>query len=241
LALAGVSSRRAADELIVRGVVRVNGNVVRELGTPVNPGDVVDVRGTVVAPGAERTYVAVHKPVGMVTTLRDPQGRRTVAELLPKGSPRLVPVGRLDYDTAGLLLMTDDGELVNRLLHPRYEVEKTYRATIAGRLSAEDVKGLQGGVELDAYKAAGAKVRVVAVRGDSSVVDITIHEGRNRQVRRMFEALRHPVRTLVRLRFGPVALGDLPPGGVRPLTAKELHALQRTAAGNIDSEPEVAR
>ncbi|HTV74902.1 MAG TPA: pseudouridine synthase [Candidatus Acidoferrales bacterium] len=231
IAQAGVSSRRAADELIARGKVRINGNVVRELGTIVRPGDAVDVSGTPIKPIAQIAYLVVHKPAGVMTTMRDPQGRRTIAELIPKKMPRIVPVGRLDYDTAGVLLMTNDGELANRLLHPRYGVEKTYRATIAGRLSPDAVRRLHDGVTLDGGEhAAGALVRVVSVRAGACVVDITLHEGRNRQVRRMFEALGHPVQTLVRLRFGPIALGDLPVGHSRALSAKELSALRLVSA-----------
>lgn len=195
------------------------------------PGDTVDVSGTPITPVAESVYVVVHKPAGVLTTMRDPQGRRTVAELVPRNMGRVVPVGRLDYDSAGVLLMTNDGDLANRLLHPRYGVNKTYRATIAGRLSAQDVRGLHDGIELDGgERTSGAQVRVVAVRAGTSVVDVTVHEGRNRQVRRMFEALGHPVQSLVRLRFGPIALGDLPVGHSRSLTSKELSALRRVAS-----------
>jgi 23S rRNA pseudouridine2605 synthase len=214
--------------LIAQGKVRINGKAVRELGTFVCPGDVVDVSGTPLAPTAELAYLVVHKPAGVMTTMRDPQGRRTVAQLIPKKMPRVVPVGRLDYDTSGILLMTNDGALANRLLHPRYGVEKVYRATIAGRLDAGDVRKLHDGVLLDrGEQAASTRVRVVSVRAGTSVVDLTLHEGRNRQVRRMFEALGHPVRDLVRLRFGPVSLGDLPSGHTRPLSPKELGALRR--------------
>ena len=239
IAQAGIASRRRADDLIAYGKVRVNGKVVRELGTIVAPGDKVDVSGTPIAPIAQTAYLVVHKPQGVMTTMRDPQGRRTVADLVPKGMPRVVPVGRLDYDTAGVLLMTNDGDLANRLLHPRFGVEKTYRATIAGRLSSDDVKRLHDGVTLDGGEHAnGAQVRVVSVRAGSSVVDITVHEGRNRLVRRTFEALGHPVLALVRLRFGPIALGDLGVGQSRALSAKELSALQRVASqdGNTRSE-----
>ncbi len=226
LASAGVASRRGADLLIARGKVRINGRVVRELGTMVADGDKVDVSGTPVKPATEAAYFAINKPAGVVTTMRDPQGRRTIAQMLPSG-PRVLPVGRLDYDTSGLLLLTNDGELANRLLHPRYGVDKTYRATIAGRLSADDVRRLLEGLHAGDFRAAAAKIRVVATRRDHCVVDITIHEGRNRQVRRMFEALGHRVIGLCRMRFGPISLGALPEGGVRPLTERELAALRR--------------
>jgi 23S rRNA pseudouridine2605 synthase len=226
LAQAGVASRRYADVLISRGKVRVNGRTVTAMGTLVEAGDKVDVSGTPVKLETDSIYLVLHKPAGVVTTMRDPQRRRTIADMLPKG-PRVVPVGRLDYDTNGVLLLTNDGALANRLLHPRYGVEKTYRATIAGRLSAQDVRSLNEGVVTGEFEAAGAKVRVVAVRRENSVVDVTIHEGRNRQIRKMFEALGHPVLLLTRMRFGPVSLGDLPAGHTRSLTPKELSALDR--------------
>ena len=237
IAQAGVASRRRADELIAYGKVRLNGKVTRELGTLVRAGDRVDVSGTPIAPQKETVYLVLHKPVGVMTTMRDPQGRRTIVELLPKKIARVVPVGRLDYDTAGVLLMTNDGELANRLLHPRYGVDKTYRATIAGRLTPEDVKSIHEGVVLENYTAAGAKIRVVSVRAGYSVVDITIHEGRNRQIREMFEALGHPVQTLVRLRFGPISLGDLGVGRTRDLTPRELSALRRVGRPEADVRP----
>jgi 23S rRNA pseudouridine2605 synthase len=168
----------------------------------------------------------MNKPVNVLTTMRDPQGRRTVAELVPKGLPRVVPVGRLDYDTSGVLLLTNDGELANTLTHPRFGVEKTYRAVVKGRLNPDEVHRLQSGVWLEEFRARGARLRVVATRRDTSVVDITIHEGKNRQVRRMFEAVGHPVVDLVRLRFGPLKLGDLPPGRSRQLTERELAQLR---------------
>lgn len=234
LAQAGVASRRRADELIAYGKVRINGRVVRELGARVEPGDRVDVSGTPVTPVAESIYLVIHKPVGVVTTMRDPQGRRTIAQLLPPG-PRVVPVGRLDYDTSGVLLLTNDGDLAHRLLHPRFGIEKTYRATITGRLSADDVRRLNAGLDLPEFHAAAAKLRVVAARRDHSVVDLTLHEGRNRQVRRMFEALGHPVSALTRLRFGPIALGDLPAGHIRPLTSKERAALEQYTGPDVTS------
>lgn len=230
LAQAGVASRRAADELIARGEVRVNGRTVRQLGTIVHEGDVVDAGGRTVRAPDTFTYVVMHKPTNVVTTMRDPQGRRTIAQLLPKGQPRIVPVGRLDYDSSGVLLLTNDGDLANRLLHPRFGVDKTYRATIGGRLSAASVRRINEGIALDDFRATGAKVRVVAARRDQSIVDVTIHEGRNRQIRRMLEAQGHPVLELKRLRFGPIRLGELAPGRMRSLTDRERHALEKHRA-----------
>jgi 23S rRNA pseudouridine2605 synthase len=226
LAQCGVASRRHADELIASGHVRVNGKIVRRLWVLVVSDDSVEVDGVAVKPPDEHAYLLLHKPVGVVTTMRDPQGRRTIADLLPRGR-RVVPVGRLDYATSGVLLLSDDGELANRLLHPRFGVEKTYRVTIAERLSPDDVRRLNRGIDLGEYRAAGAKLRVVAARRDRSTVDVTIHEGRNRQVRRMFEALGHRVLALVRTRFGPLRLGGLAPGEARPLTLRERDALAR--------------
>lgn len=227
LAHAGVASRRAAEELIVRGKVRVNGKTVRELGTIVSTEDRIDVSGTPVRLQEEPSYLLMHKPAGVMTTMHDPEGRRTVASIIPKGLPRVVPVGRLDYDTSGVLLLTNDGELANVLTHPRFGVEKTYRAIVKGRLMPEEFEKLRSGVMLDEFRASGAQLRVVATRRDTSVIDITIHEGKNRQVRRMFDAVGHPVVALARLRFGPLKLGDLPPGQSRPLTAKEVAQLRR--------------
>jgi len=220
-----MASRRHADVLIASGRVRVNGRVVNELGTVVADGDRVEVDGEVVELPGEHTYLLLNKPVGVVTTMRDPERRANVSDFVTH--PGVFPVGRLDYATSGVLLLTDDGELAYRLLHPRFGVEKTYRAAIAGRLSAQDVHRLMGGVTLSGFRAAGAKVRVVAVRRESSVVDVTIHEGRNRQVRRMFEALGHRVLALTRTRFGPLKLGALPPGRFRELTSRERTALEQ--------------
>ncbi|TAM57933.1 rRNA pseudouridine synthase [bacterium] len=228
IAQAGVCSRRAADGLIARGVVHLNGAVVRDLGRRVAAGDVVEVEGHAVAPRAEHAYLALNKPLEVVTTLDDPQGRTTVADFVPAAKGRLVPVGRLDWDTSGLLILTDDGEMVHALTHPRFGVEKTYRATLRGQMETAAFARLRdGGIVLDdGTKTRPAKIRVIAQRRDESVVDVSIHEGRNRQVRRMFDAVGHPVVALERVRFGPVALGDLPLGTTRDLTERELRALQ---------------
>jgi 23S rRNA pseudouridine2605 synthase len=240
LAHAGIASRRKAEELIVRGSVRVNGAVVRELGTVVDPThDRVEFEGRLVAPAPSHAYFVLHKPFGVVTTMHDPQGRRTVADILRAGAltRRVVPVGRLDYDTAGVLLLTDDGDLAHVLTHPRFGVEKTYRATLRGRLTQEQIATLRAGVRLDEGQAAPAELRVVAVGRTHAVVDITIHEGRNRQVRRMFEHVGHQVESLVRLRFGPIALGDLAPGSLREATEKELRELRAILTGAHDRAP----
>lgn len=229
LALAGVASRRAAEELIVAGRVRVNGRTVRELGTKVENAERVEVDGRPAVVAAEREVVAMNKPVGVMTTMRDPEGRRTVAELLAQrrgaDAPRLVPVGRLDYDTSGLLLLTNDGDLAHALTHPRFGVEKVYRATLRGRLDPDAVARLRAGVRIDEKKTSPARLRVVATGRDRSVIDLTLHEGRYRQVRRMFEMVGHPLVALERLRFGPISLGTLRSGELRALSEKERKAL----------------
>ena len=229
LAHAGVASRRRAEEMIAGGKVRVNGTVVRELGSGVAEGDRVEVAGVgLVRTGAFR-YVVLNKPVGVMTTMRE--GRKTVASLVPKDGPRVVPVGRLDYDTSGVLLLTNDGDLAHVLTHPRFGVEKTYRAVVRGRLKPGEVRALLDGVRLDDAPASPAKLRVVAAGATHSQIDLTIHEGRNRQVRRMLEAAGHPVVALERLRFGPISLGELRPAQARPATEREVRALQAVARG----------
>jgi pseudouridine synthase len=226
LAHAGVASRRKAEEFISAGHVRVNGRVVRELGTSVEATDRVELAGKRVEVPLTKRYLVVNKPAKVMTTMRDPAGRRTVASLVPHDIGRVVPVGRLDYETEGVLLMTNDGELAHVLTHPKFGVEKTYRAVVKGRLQGEDTKRFLEGLVLDDGRSRPAKIRVVRAGPAASEVDVTIHEGRNRQVRRMFEATSHPVLSLVRLRFGPLSLGDLKTGTWREATDKELAALQ---------------
>jgi 23S rRNA pseudouridine2605 synthase len=228
LALAGIASRRAAEEMIVGGKVRVNGKLVRELGSRVEDGDRVEFDGrTVVMP--QREVLVLNKPVGVVTTMSDPEGRRTVEDLVraergPKAA-RLVPVGRLDYDTSGVLLLTNDGDLAHALTHPRFGVDKVYRATLRGRLEPEAVEKLRVGIFLEGRRTSPAALRVVTVARDRSVIDLTLHEGRYRQVRRMFEAVGHPLVALERLSFGPVSLGSLRPAHLRELSPRERKAL----------------
>ncbi len=221
-----MAARRHADELIAAGKVRINGEVVRILGTIVGSGDRVEVDGRIVNPPAHASYLLLNKPIGVVTTMHDPEGRRTVTDFIgPR--PGLFPVGRLDYDTAGALLLTDDGELAHQLLHPRFGVQKTYRVEIVGRLDPADVHRLTHGLWMEGRRTAPATLRIVASRGDRSLVDVTIHEGRNRQVRRMFERLGHRVLALTRTRFGPLKLGTLSSGEFRELSSAEQAALER--------------
>lgn len=240
LALAGIASRRAAEELIVAGKVHVNGKLVRELGSRVEDGDRVNVSGRLVVM-PRREVVVLNKPVGVVTTMRDPEGRRTVEDVIRShrgaGAARLVPVGRLDYDTSGLLLLTNDGDLAYALTHPRFGVDKVYRAMLRGRLEPEAVEKLRKGIFLEGRRTAPAELRVVAVGSGRSVVDLTLHEGGYRQVRRMFEVVGHPLIALERLRFGPVTLGALRAGQTRELTPgerKALDALLRNSRTDVE-------
>jgi 23S rRNA pseudouridine2605 synthase len=225
LAHAGVASRRAAERLIADGRVTVGGDVVRDPARDVGDASGVAVDGEPIRGEEPRVVYALHKPAGVVSTARDTHGRPTVTDLVP-GERRLYPVGRLDADTTGLILLTNDGELAHRLTHPRFEVDKTYRARLGGGpVSERALRALRAGVQLDDGPTAPARVR----RLDAHTLDITIHEGRKRQVRRMCEAVGHPVRQLARVRFGPLELGDLSPGKARRLTAAELRELAKVA------------
>jgi 23S rRNA pseudouridine2605 synthase len=220
LASTGVGSRRAADEYIRAGRVTVNG-AAAELGTVVADGDDVRVDGRRVSVQAH-VSVLLHKPAGVVTTVRDPNGRPTVIDLVPM-PVRLFPVGRLDRETTGALLLTNDGELADRLMHPRNGVHKTYVATVAADPPPAVLRRLREGVELDDGRSAPATVR----RAGAGRVEITIHEGRNRQVRRMLAAVGHPARALHRSRYAGLGLGDLGPGEWRELSDAEVEALRR--------------
>jgi len=220
LARAGVASRRGADELVKAGRVTVNGEP-GQLNTFVQSRDRVRVDGELVA--LQRlTYLLLNKPAGVVTTARDPQRRRTVVELVPP-EPRVVPVGRLDADTTGALLLTNDGQLAHRLAHPRYGVEKVYEAEVEGAPTDEALAALAGGVELEDGRTAPARVR----RLTPDRIELAIHEGRNRQVRRMLEAVGHPVRALHRSAYAGLTLEGLEPGAWRELEPSEVDDLRR--------------
>jgi 23S rRNA pseudouridine2605 synthase len=222
LARAGVASRRKADELIKAGRVRVNGEP-GQLNTFVEAGDVVELDGERLEP-QRLAYVLLHKPAGVVTTAHDPRGRPTVVALV-EHEARVVPVGRLDADTTGALLLTNDGELAHRLAHPRYEVEKVYEAEVEGEPADDALRRLAEGIELDDGRTAPARVR----RLGPSRIELAIHEGRKHQVKRMLEAVGHPVRRLHRSRYAGLTVDGLEPGTWRELTDEEVAELRRLA------------
>ena len=237
LAQAGLGSRRACEELIAAGRVTLNGEVAT-LGTRADPeSDAIEVDGAHVGVRQGLAHYLLNKPAGVVTTASDPQGRPTVVDLVP-AEPRVYPVGRLDADTEGLLLLTNDGELAHRLTHPSFGVEKEYLAEVEGVPGRGVLRRLREGVDLEDGTTAPARVSLVGDR----TLRITIHEGRNRQVRRMCEAVGHPVRRLVRVRVGPLADRRLPPGTWRPLSQTEVRALERaTVEGPRGRRPQGRR
>lgn len=229
LSRSGAASRREAEELMVQGRVRVNGAVVTTLGSKVDPErDVVELDGRRVELEAPR-WVAFHKPAGVLTTRDDPEDRTTVYDEIPPELSTLKYLGRLDMDTEGLLLLSNQGDLMHRLLHPSNQVEREYEVQVVGVPDRRVLERLTRGVELDDGPARAHSVRVVRRMGPGSVLRLVLVEGRKREVRRMLEAVDHPVRRLVRLRFGPVTLGALEPGAWRELTAAEVAALAAAA------------
>ena len=229
MAMCGVAARRKCEEIISAGRVSVNGQIITEMGTQVEEGDEVCVDGAVIHMEEEKRYVLYHKPAGEVTTVSDEKGRETVMDRFRDFPVRLYPVGRLDYDSEGLLLLTNDGELAQRLTHPSCEVDKVYLARVTGNPSNEAIDKLRRGVymEGDQRKTYPAEVRVVRDESLFSDIVVTIHEGRNRQVRRMFDAVGHKVLLLRRIRFGCVELGSLRRGEWRELTQEEVDALHK--------------
>ncbi len=230
LAHAGVDSRRAAEEMILAGRVSVNGEVVTRLGTKVDSErDSIAVDGKPIPKRVKKSYLMLNKPAGYITTVDDPERRPTVMDLVPHNS-RIYPVGRLDANSEGLILMTNDGEFANLLAHPRYAYEKEYHVAVPGTVKEEDLRALREGVVIDGGKSAPAQVRVLNSDGKSTWLGMTIHEGRNRQIRRMLHALGYRVERLVRMRVGPLWLGSLLPGAYRHLTPTEVRMLKRTGS-----------
>ena len=228
LALSGVASRRSSEKLIADGHVAVNGTVITEMGVQVDESkDRVTVDGVLCQLEAEKHYLAYNKPMGEVTTVSDPEGRATVMDKFRDYPVRLYPVGRLDYDSEGLLLLSNDGDLMNELLHPSREVDKEYRVKVDGRVTDEEMRRLRAGVKLDDGRMTSpAKVRLVRYEGFHTILLVTIHEGRNRQVRRMITAIGHEVLNLRRTGFASIKLHDLPLGQWRRLTDEEVRRLK---------------
>lgn len=222
LAKAGIASRRNAEEMIRAGRIRVNGQVVTTMGCKVEPSrDQITCDGKLLV-FEEKIYLLLNKPAGYVTTLADPQGRPVVTDLITGIAARLFPVGRLDLETEGALLMTNDGELANRILHPRFEVNKTYEALVAGAPSKEALALLAGGIEIDGVRTHPASLRILRRHARQTLVEIIIHEGKKRQVRKMFQAVGHRVLHLKRTAYGGLLLGGLPTGAHRLLTKGDI-------------------
>ena len=227
IAASGVASRRAAETMIQDGRVTVNGKVVRVLGTCIDPSkDHVKIDGRHVQPTEPEVFVLLHKPPGYVTTMDDPYGRPTIADLVAKVKVRVFPVGRLDYDTEGLLLLTNNGNVAQACVHPRYHVPKTYLVKVSGVCTEEEIQNLEDGIALDDGMTAPAVIRKSGKAKANSWLEITIHEGRKHQIKRMLEALGHRVMRIIRIRFGPLDLGDLPVGVCRFATDLEANALR---------------
>lgn len=230
MATAGIASRRASEKLILEGRVQVNGQVVTELGTKVAGDDIIKVDGQTIEHQEEKVYFLFYKPRGVISAVKDDKGRKVVTDYFTEISQRLYPVGRLDYDTSGLLLMTNDGQLANELMHPRYHVEKTYLAKIKGIPNNEQIKALRAGIKLpDGHKTARAKAKILKIdkKKDFALVSLTIHEGRYHQVKNMFAAIGHPVQKLKRETYGFLTLDGLTAGQFRPLTFAEVKELKK--------------
>ncbi|WP_129044894.1 pseudouridine synthase [Companilactobacillus metriopterae] len=229
MADAGVASRRKSEELIANGHVTVNGKTVREMGIKVDSSDNIEVDGMPLQ-GEKKRYILMYKPRGVISAAKDDKNRKVVTDLLDdeKISERLYPIGRLDYDTSGLLLLTNDGDFANKLMHPKYRIDKTYLAKIEGSLEVEAIKKLQSGIRIKGFKAAPAKVKVVShdKKKNTSIVRITIHEGKNHQVKNMFKEVGHPVVKLSREKYAFLTLDGLVSGKYRELTRQEVAMLK---------------
>ncbi|MDY6843639.1 MAG: pseudouridine synthase [Thermodesulfobacteriota bacterium] len=232
---AGVTSRRGSEKLIQAGKVVINGKRATQLGTKVDPTkDVIRVEGKIITYHQPKIYIVMNKPKGYLTTLHDPQKRPIVTDLLKGVEARIFPVGRLDYDTEGLLFLTNDGDLAHRLLHPSSRIQKTYVVEIEGCLSPKEVSQLERGIHLDDGPSSSVTAQFVKKTNGGSIWKVSIHEGRKRQIKRIFQKLGHPVRGLKRIKFGPLRLGKLVPGEYRFLTTDEIANLRRFIAQDRD-------
>lgn len=226
MARCGVASRRKCEEIILSGEVKINDNIVSELGVKINPEkDTVTYKGNIIKPEENKLYIMLNKPEGYITSVKDEKGRKTILDLV-KVEERIYPIGRLDYDSSGLILLTNDGDIYNKIIHPRVNIGKKYIATCRGEFSKEEIKRFESGIDIGGYITADAKMTLLDIEKKNnsvnSVVEIIIHEGKNRQIRRMCEALGHEVLSLKRVEVGNIKLGYLKKGQWRDLTEEEL-------------------
>ena len=222
MASCGVASRRKCEEIILDKKVKVNGVVIEELGTKVIPGkDIVEYNGKVIKPEESHVYIMLNKPEGIITSVKDEKGRKTVTDIV-KVEERIYPIGRLDYDSSGLILLTNDGEVYNKIIHPREKITKKYIVVAEGEFTSKDIEKFSKGIDIGGYVTAPAKIKVIKFEDNKSTVEIDIHEGKNRQIRRMCSALNHNVLALKRVAVGKIKLGYLKRGEYRELTQDEL-------------------
>ncbi|MFB3924535.1 MAG: pseudouridine synthase [Syntrophales bacterium] len=234
MAAAGIASRRAAEEMIRQGRVSVNNAIIKEMGVKADPAeDEIRVDGKLISIEIQKIYLMLNKPPGYVTTLRDPEGRRIITDLLRDISERVYPVGRLDYDSEGLILLTNDGDFAQKVQHPRFNVPKTYLVKIKGNLSKKEILAIQKGIDLEDGRFSPLEIEVERINRKSCWVRMVIHEGRNRVIRRLFEAMGHPVTRLVRVAIGELSLGSLKVGEFRYLKRKEIHKLMEKTGVNL--------
>jgi len=228
MASCGIASRRKCEELILKGLVKVNGDIITELGFKVDPEkDKILYNNKEIKKEEDKIYILLNKPEGYITSVKDERGRKTILDIV-KVKERIYPIGRLDYDTSGLLLLTNDGEIYNKIIHPRVQVDKIYIALCKGEFTKEEIEKFKSGIDIGGYITAEANIKVLSVKHDkksgikNSLVEITIHEGKNRQIRKMCSSLNHDVITLKRVKLGNITLGNLKKGEYRNLTNKEL-------------------
>lgn len=218
----GVASRRKCEEIILSGKVKVNGVLVNEVGTKVDPSkDIVEYDGKIISKEENKVYIMLNKPEGYISSVKDEKGRDTILDIV-KVKERIYPIGRLDYDSSGLLLLTNDGEIYNKIIHPRVEIMKKYIAVVKGEITEKDIKKFEIGIDIGGYITAPAKLKIISLDKDVSTVEIGIHEGKNRQIRKMCAALNHEVLSLKRISIGEIKLGYLKRGEYRNLNKEEV-------------------
>ncbi|MGM8214010.1 pseudouridine synthase [Bacillaceae bacterium W0354] len=235
IAQSGYTSRRKAEQLIVEGRVKINGKTITELGTKVSSNDEIEVDGIPIEK-EQPTYILLYKPRGVISSVKDDRGRKVVTDLIGEDiDKRLFPIGRLDYDTSGVLLLTNDGDFAQKIIHPKYQIDKVYVSKVNGILTKDELKQLRKGVVHNGEKLKCVNIKILKMdkTKGKSIIELTLHQGKNRQVRRMFESLGYRVEKLKRERFGPITLGNLNPGEYRELTPHEVKQIQQIATQNV--------